>query len=61
MRLARHRGLLDADDPAIRLRREAFAADVRRTLAAINVLQEIYDRPLNGFPMPELGDSRSIA
>jgi glycerol-3-phosphate O-acyltransferase len=61
MRLARHRRLLDAGDAAIRLRREAFAADVRRTLAAINVLQDIYDGPLDGFPMPEPGDSRSIA
>ena len=61
MRLARHRRLLDADDPDITKRRETFADDVQRTLAAINVLQDIYDRPLNGFPLPAVHESRSIA
>ena len=61
MRLARHRRLLDSDDPDMKNRREAFASDVQRTLAAINMLQDIYDRPLTDFPMPEAGDTRSIA
>ncbi len=61
MRLARHRRLLDSDDKDIRKRREAFASDVQRALAAVNVLQDIYDRPLNDFPSPEIHDSRSIA
>ena len=61
MRLARHRRLLDSDDPDMKNRREAFASDVQRTLAAINMLQDIYDRPLTDFQMPEAGDTRSIA
>jgi glycerol-3-phosphate O-acyltransferase len=61
MRLARHRRLLDSDDQDIKKRREAFASDVQRTLAAINVLQDIYDRPLNDFPLPGFHDSRSTA
>ena len=61
MRLARHRQLLDADDRDIKQRREAFAADVQRALVAVNVLQDIYDRPLNDFPSPAVHDSRSIA
>jgi glycerol-3-phosphate O-acyltransferase len=61
MRLARHRRLLDADDQEMKQRRETFASDVQRTLEAINVLQDIYDRPLSDFPMPEIHDSRSIA
>ncbi len=61
IRLARHRRLLDSDDKDIRKRREAFASDVQRALAAVNVLQDIYDRPLNDFPSPEIHDSRSIA
>ena len=51
----------DSDDKDIRKRREAFASDVQRALAAINVLQDIYDRPLNEFPSPLVHDSRSIA
>jgi glycerol-3-phosphate O-acyltransferase len=61
LRLARHRRLLDSGDPDMKERREAFAADVGRTLEAINLLQAIYDRPLNQFPLPEFHDSRSIA
>ena len=61
MRLARHRRLLDSDDQEMKQRREAFATDVQRVLAAINVLQAVYDRPLNEFPVPDVHDSRSIA
>jgi glycerol-3-phosphate O-acyltransferase len=61
LRLARHRRLLDADDSDIRQRREAFAADVQRALAAINRLQDVYDRPLNGLPSPDVRESLSIA
>ena len=61
MRLARHRRLLDANDQDITKRRDAFASDVQRTLAAINGLQDIYDRHLNGFPLPSVHESRSIA
>ena len=61
LRLARHRRLLDAGDRDVRQRRESFAGDVQRALAAINVLQEVYDRQLNGFSLPESIDSRSIA
>jgi glycerol-3-phosphate O-acyltransferase len=46
MRLVRHRRLLDSGDLELRQRREAFAADVQRTLVAIDLLQDIYDRPL---------------
>jgi glycerol-3-phosphate O-acyltransferase len=61
MRLARHRRLLDSDDQDMKKRREVFASDVQRTLAAINELQAIYDRPLNRFPLPGFHDSRSTA
>ena len=61
LRLARHRRLLDADDPGVVQRREAFAADVQQALAAINLLQDVYDRPLNGFPSPDVRESLSIA
>jgi glycerol-3-phosphate O-acyltransferase len=61
MRLARHRRLLDSNDQDIKKRREVFASDVQQTLEAINVLQDIYDRPLNGFPLPGFHDSRSTA
>ena len=61
MRLARHRRLLDSSDHDIKKRREVFASDVQQTLEAINVLQDIYDRPLNGFPLPGFHDSRSTA
>ena len=61
LRLARHRRLLDADDPGVVQRRETFAADVRQALAAINLLQDVYDRPLNGFPSPDVRESLSIA
>jgi glycerol-3-phosphate O-acyltransferase len=61
IRLARHRRLLDSDDKDIKKRREAFAADVQRALAAINVLQDIYDRPLDDSPSLAIQDSRSIA
>ena len=61
MRLARHRRLLDSDDQQVKQRREAFAADVRRALAAIDLLQAVYDRPLNEFPVTDVYGSRSIA
>jgi len=61
LRLARHRRLLDAGDRDVRQRRESFAGDVRRALAAINVLQDVYDRQRKGFSLPESSDSRSIA
>jgi glycerol-3-phosphate O-acyltransferase len=61
MRLARHRRLLDAADRGVVQRREAFAADVQQALAAINLLQDVYDRPLKGFPSPDVRESRSIA
>jgi glycerol-3-phosphate O-acyltransferase len=61
LRLARHRRLLDADDQELKQRREAFDADVRRTLAAIELLQAAYDRPLNEYRLTVLCDSRSIA
>ena len=61
MRLARHRRLLDSADKDIKNRREVFAADVQRALAAINVLQDIYDRPLDASPSLAIQDSRSIA
>jgi glycerol-3-phosphate O-acyltransferase len=61
LRLARHRRLLDADDPEMKQRREAFAADVRRALAAIDLLQSAYDRPLNKCPVTDVCESRSIA
>ena len=61
LRLARHRRLLDAADPGVVQRREAFAADVQQALAAINLLQDVYDRPLNGFPSPDVRESLSIA
>jgi glycerol-3-phosphate O-acyltransferase len=61
LRLARHRRLLDADDPEMKQRREAFAADVRRALAAIDLLQSAYDRPLNECPVTDVCESRSIA
>jgi len=61
LRLARHRRLLDSGDSDIRQRREAFAADVRRALAAINRLQDVYDRPLGGLSPPDHHESLSIA
>jgi glycerol-3-phosphate O-acyltransferase len=61
LRLARHRRLLVAADPGVVQRREAFAADVQQALAAINLLQDVYDRPLNGFPSPDVRESMSIA
>lgn len=61
MRLARHRGLLDAGEKDIARRREAFAGDVQRALAAIDLLQHVYDRPMDGSPEREPCDSRSIA
>lgn len=47
LRLARYRGLLDSQDPAIRRRREQFAAEVQQALFAINRLQDNYDRQLH--------------
>jgi len=61
LRLARHRRLLDSGDRDVRQRREAFAADVQQALAAINLLQDVYDRPLNEFPSPDVRQSLSIA
>ena len=59
LRLVRHRRLLGGKGAPIRKRRAAFAAEVQDTLAAINRLQEIYDRQLRE-PAPML-DQRSIA
>jgi glycerol-3-phosphate O-acyltransferase len=61
LRLARHRRLLDSGDSDIRQRREAFAADVQRVLDAINLLQDVYDRPLHGIASPGVPESLSIA
>jgi glycerol-3-phosphate O-acyltransferase len=54
MRLARHRRLLDSDGEDVEQRRDAFALEVRRTLAAIDALQEVYDRPLQRDTAAEL-------
>jgi len=47
LRLAANRRLLEDDGPRILTRRHKFAAEVENTLAAINKLQDIYDRQLD--------------
>lgn len=61
LRLARYRGLLDSQDPAIRRRREQFAAEVQQALSAINQLQDNYDRQLHEPMTRQLPAARSIA
>jgi glycerol-3-phosphate O-acyltransferase len=61
LRLARHRGLLVSGDRGVRQRRKAFAADVQKALSAVNVLQDVYDRSLNGVPSAEFREFLSIA
>lgn len=61
IRLARYRALLDADDEQIRTRRERFATEVEQTLAAINELQDVYDRALTDPPARQVREMRSIA
>ncbi len=61
LRLARYLALLDADDREIRKRRERFATEVEQTLAAINELQDVYDRQLNESPVRHVLEARSIA
>ncbi len=61
LRLARHRRLLDSTDRDVRQRRQAFTADVDGALAAINCLQDAYDRALHGVLPPASRESRSIA
>ena len=46
--LARHRRLLEGANLASK--RQAFAADVDRALAAVNVLQSAYDNHINERP-----------
>ncbi len=48
LRLARHRRLLEGANLATK--RQAFAADVDRALAAVNVLQSAYDSHINERP-----------
>ena len=52
LRLARHRRLLDADDPGVVQRREAFAADVQRHLD---------DRPVEAGPPSAVYTLRKFA
>ena len=61
LRLARYRALLDADDSEVRMRREQFAEEVERTLAAINELQDVYDRSLQEPAIRHVHEARSIA
>jgi glycerol-3-phosphate O-acyltransferase len=61
LRLARYRALLDADDSEVGTRREQFAAEVERTLAAINELQDVYDRSLQEPAIRHVHETRSIA
>ena len=61
LRLARYRALLDADDSEVGKRREQFAAEVERTLAAINKLQDVYDQSLQEPAIRHVLDTRSIA
>jgi glycerol-3-phosphate O-acyltransferase len=61
LRLARYRALLDADDSEAGTRREQFAAEVERTLAAINELQDVYDRSLQEPAIRHVHETRSIA
>lgn len=61
LRLARYRALLDANDSEVRTRREQFAAEVERTLAAINELQDVYDRSLQQPAIRHVHETRSIA
>ncbi|HSG58700.1 MAG TPA: 1-acyl-sn-glycerol-3-phosphate acyltransferase [Woeseiaceae bacterium] len=59
LRLVRHRRLLAGTGARVHKRRVAFAQEVQEALAAINRLQEIYDRQLRE-PAPKI-DARSIA
>ncbi len=61
LRLARHRGLLDGDATILAEQRRAFAAELDRVLAAIERLQDDYDRHIFDAPAPVNDEQRSIA
>jgi len=61
LRLARHRQLLDGDSETLAQRRQAFAAELDRVLAAINCLQDAYDQHLGDLNLGVPYEHRSVA
>jgi glycerol-3-phosphate O-acyltransferase len=61
LRLASHRQLLEGDAEGLTQRRQAFAAELDRVLAAINGLQSAYDRHLGDIHPGAPHEHRSVA
>ena len=56
LRLARHRGLLDARDPEVGQRRQDFAAELRQTVRLVAELERRAHSPEEGSEIASLSE-----